>query len=186
LKIISLYTSKESSFIKRAQKQDRAAQKEIFEKYSPKMLSVCRMYVKDIHHAEDLMISGFLKVFTQIKSYQNKGSFEGWVRKIMINTCLSYLRKSNSILLTDEIEVYNKNSVDNFENTDVEDIQKLIDRLPTNYKLVFNLYEIEGFKHAEIAEKLKITVGTSKSQLFKAKKWLQEQYKKQNALYGDK
>lgn len=146
------------------------------------MLGVCRQYVKDLHHAEDLLLQGFLKVFTSIHKFKHEGSFEGWVRRIMVNTCISYLRKKNVIDLSDEDYVFNDAATESLENTSVEDIQKLIDLLPEGYKMVFNLYAIEGFKHSEIAEKLGISESTSKSQLFKARKQLQENYIKMNTI----
>ncbi|CAL2086642.1 RNA polymerase sigma-70 factor, ECF subfamily [Tenacibaculum sp. 190524A05c] len=181
MKIISLHTS-QANLIKKAQKQNREAQKQLFEMYSPKMLGVCRQYVKDLHHAEELMLSGFLKVFTNIKAFKNEGSFEGWIRRIMVNTCISYLRKKNVLVLTDEEYVFSEASIENMENTSVEDIQNLIDKLPEGYKIVFNLYAIEGYKHSEIAKKLNISESTSKSQLFKARKWLQTNYIKMNEV----
>ncbi len=184
MKIIPLHTTQKPT-IQRAIQQDREAQKEIFDYYSPKMLGVCRQYVKDNHHAEELMLSGFLKVFTHLQKFKHEGSFEGWIRRIMVNTCLSYLRKKNPIRTTDEDYVYNDLATESLENTSVEDIQKLIDGLPEGYKMVFNLYAIEGYKHAEIAKELNISVSTSKSQLFKARKWLQENYKKVNLILED-
>lgn len=181
MKIIPLHTS-QKSIIKKAIQQNREAQQSIFDEFSPKMLGVCRQYVKDNHHAEELMLSGFLKVFTHLHKFKHEGSFEGWIRRIMVNTCLSYLRKKNPIRTTDEEYVYNDHATESLEGTSVEDIQKLIDQLPEGYKMVFNLYAIEGFKHAEIAEELGITVSTSKSQLFKARKWLQENYRKMNQI----
>tara|TARA_R110001632_G_scaffold102664_2_gene211098 strand:+ start:1232 stop:1792 length:561 start_codon:yes stop_codon:yes gene_type:complete len=181
LKIIPLHTSQKSTITKAIQ-QNREAQKEIFDQFSSKMLGVCRQYVKDTHHAEDLMLSGFLKVFTHLHKFKHEGSFEGWIRKIMVNTCLSYLRKKNPIKPTDEEYVYHKYATVSLESTSVQDIQKLIDGLPEGYKMVFNLFAIEGYKHSEIAEEIGITVSTSKSQLFKARKWLQENYKKMNQI----
>ncbi|MFC2109860.1 RNA polymerase sigma factor [Bacteroidota bacterium] len=181
MKIISIHT-KEQRLIKKAQQQNRAAQQTLYEKHSPKMLGVCRQYVKDMHHAEELMLSGFLKVFTNIHKYENKGSFEGWIRRIMINTCISYLRKHNPIILVDDEQIFKTEEIINIENTGEKELQKLIDQLPEGYKLVFNLYAIEGYKHSEIAEKLAISESTSKSQLFKARKWLQKHYIKMNDL----
>lgn len=172
--------TQEKLLIKKAMDNNREAQKEMFERFSPKMLGVCRQYVKDIFHAEDLMLQGFLKVFTNLKSFENKGSFEGWIRKIMVNTCISFLRKKNELDFYDETDFYQTETTENLENTTIEDLQKLIDLLPDGYKVVFNLYAIEGFKHSEIAEKLGITESTSKSQLFKARKLLQENYYKTN------
>lgn len=181
MKIIPLHTS-QKSIIKGAIQQNREAQKAIFDEFSPKMLGVCRQYVKDNHHAEDLMLSGFLKVFTHLHKFKHEGSFEGWIRKIMVNTCLSYLRKKNPMKPTDEEYVYHSKATESLENTSVQDIQKLIDGLPEGYKMVFNLFAIEGYKHLEIAEELGISVSTSKSQLFKARKWLQENYNKMNRI----
>jgi len=185
LKIIKL--NNEKSLIKKAIANQRDAQQQLFAKYSPKMLGVCRQYVKDMHHAEDLLLQGFLKVFTNLDKFKFEGSFEGWIRRIMVNTCITYLRKKNVIDVTDEDYVFNDAATESLENTSVEDIQKLIDQLPEGYKMVFNLYAIEGYKHSEIAEQLGISESTSKSQLFKARKLLQQNYKKMNtAVHEDK
>ncbi|QTE23083.1 RNA polymerase sigma factor [Polaribacter cellanae] len=174
MKIIKLHNEK--SLIKKATNNNREAQKQLFEQHSPKMLGVCRQYVKDLHHAEDLLLQGFLKVFTNLHKFKHEGSFEGWIRRIMVNTCISYLRKKNVVDVFDEEYVFNDAATQSLENTSVEDIQKLIDTLPEGYKMVFNLYAIEGYKHQEIAAKLGISESTSKSQLFKARKLLQQNY----------
>lgn len=179
--------NQEKSLIKKAISNNREAQKQLFEQYSPKMLGVCRQYVKDLHHAEDLLLQGFLKVFTNLHKFKHEGSFEGWIRRIMVNTCISYLRKKNRIDLSDEDYVFNDSATESLESTTVEDIQKLIDQLPEGYKMVFNLFTIEGYKHSEIAQQLNISESTSKSQLFKARKMLQENYIKMNkAVHEDK
>lgn len=179
MKIIPLHLE-ERSLIKKAIQQNREAQQHLFEQFSPKMLGVCRQYVKDSHHAEDLLLSGFLKVFTNLHKFKHEGSFEGWIRRIMVNTCISYLRKKNLVDLTDEEYIFNGEATESLENTSVEDLQKLIDKLPEGYKMVFNLFAIEGYKHSEIAAKLEISESTSKSQLFKARKLLQANYYKMN------
>jgi len=179
LKIIPLH-NQQKSLINKAIAHNREAQQQLFEQFSPKMLGVCRQYVKDNHHAEDLLLSGFLKVFVNLHKFKHEGSFEGWIRKIMVNTCISYLRKKNLVDLSDEDFVFNDAATDSLENTSVEDIQKLIDKLPKGYKMVFNLFAIEGYKHSEIAEELGISESTSKSQLFKARKLLQENYIRMN------
>ena len=139
------------------------------------MLSVCRQYCKDIQQAEDVMITAFMKVFVNIKNFENKGSFEGWIRRIMVNECISFLRVHKKVAFIDDSE-YFVESFNNIEsNFSVDDIQYLIDQLPDGYKMVFNLYCIEGFKHQEIAKMLHINEGTSKSQLSHARKILQEQ-----------
>ena len=179
MKIINLHNP-QKSLIKKAIDNNREAQQQLFEQHSPKMLGVCRQYVKDLHHAEDLMLQGFLKVFTNLQKFKHEGSFEGWIRRIMVNTCISHLRKKNVINLSDEEYVFNDAATESLENTSVEDIQKLIDKLPEGYKMVFNLFAIEGYKHSEIAEKLGVSESTSKSQLFKGRKLLQENYYKMN------
>ena len=185
MKIIKIHNEK--LLIKKAIQNNREAQQQLFAKHSPKMLGVCRQYVKDLHHAEDLLLSGFLKVFTKLYTFKHEGSFEGWIRRIMVNTCISHLRKKNLVNLSDEDFVFNEAATESLENTSVTDIQKLIDALPEGYKIVFNLFAIEGFKHSEIASNLGISVSTSKTQLFRARKLLQKNYIKMNTLeHGNK
>ncbi|MEM6719698.1 MAG: RNA polymerase sigma factor [Bacteroidota bacterium] len=175
MKVIQLHLQ-ETQLIKRAKRNDRKAQQALYAQHAPKMLSVCRYYISNVHDAEEIMLSGFFKVFTQLKTYQNKGSFEGWIRRIMIRESISFLRKKNPLVMVDEIESYTKITDCEMDvNAGVEEIQKAIDALPKGYRIVFNLYEIEGYKHQEIAEMLNISVSTSKTQLFKAKKTLQTQ-----------
>ena len=175
MKIIQLH-KKQSTLIKKAIEQNREAQQLLFEQYSPKMLGVCRQYVKDLHHAEDLMLQGFFKVFTNLKQFTGKGSFEGWIRRIMVNESLTYIRRNKSMFL--EVEIEKADREPDYrqvqDQLEVEDLQKLIDRLPTGYKTVFNLYAIEGFSHKEIAQKLGVSENTSKSQLSRARGHLQK------------
>lgn len=173
VKVISFY-SNEKQLIKKAIKGNQLAQRTIYERFSPKMLSVCRQYIRDIHFAEDVMVNGFVKVFKHLESFEHRGSFEGWVRRIMIRESISYLRKSQFVVYDDE--ALDQNAKVNevvFESFNVEHIQQLIDELPEGYKMVFVLYAVEGYKHQEIAEMLNISEGTSKSQLSKARKLLQ-------------
>ena len=185
MKIISFYTN-EKQLLKKVIAGNREAQKALYEKHAPKMLSVCRQYIKDIHFAEDVMVSGFVKVFKNLSSFEHRGSFEGWIRKIMVRESISYLRKKQFVVFDDDI--YERNNTDCISissSLDVEHIQVLIDDLPEGYKMVFVLYAVEGYKHAEIAQMLGIAESTSKSQLFKARRMLQEKLKKQNILgYG--
>ncbi|QWX84186.1 RNA polymerase sigma factor [Cellulophaga sp. HaHaR_3_176] len=185
MKIISFYTN-EKNLIKKAISGNSDAQKHLYEKHAPKMLSVCRQYIKDADFAEDVMVTSFVKVFKYLDTFKFEGSFEGWIRRIMIRESITYLRKKQFVVFDDDVFERNSQSHDYFSSEiDVEQIQMLIDRLPEGYKMVFVLYAVEGYKHAEIAEMLQITEGTSKSQLFKARKLLQEQLKKQNILgYG--
>ncbi|MCC9063289.1 RNA polymerase sigma factor [Flavobacterium piscisymbiosum] len=174
MKIIHLH-QEETEIIKLAVENNRQAQQQIYSRFSSKMLSVCRQYIKDIQLAEDVMITAFMKVFTNLNKFENKGSFEGWIRRIMVNECISYLRVQKKVKFVED-EIYVEES---FNATDsqfsIDQIQFLIDALPDGYKMVFNLYAIEGYKHNEIAKMLGINEGTSKSQLSHARKMLQTQ-----------
>ncbi len=187
LKIIPFYKN-EKQLIKKATSGNRDAQERLYKKHAPKMLSVCRQYIKDIHFAEDVMVQGFLKMFNKLNSFKFEGSFEGWLRRIMIRESISYLRKQQFVVYDDE--VYEKNQSEKISQStdlDTEHIQQLIDALPQGYKMVFVLYTVEGYKHKEIAEMLSITESTSKTQLLKARKLLQEQLRKQNIIgYGNR
>jgi RNA polymerase sigma-70 factor (ECF subfamily) len=177
LKVINLH-QEEKDVIKLAADNNRHAQQKIYTKHAPKMLSICRQYIKDLHLAEDVMITAFMKVFANLKNFEHKGSFEGWIRRIMVNECISYLRVQKKVGFLED-EYYKEESFNNIEsNLSVDDIQNLIDSLPEGYKMVFNLYCIEGYKHQEIAKMLDISEGTSKSQLSHARKMLQEQVNK--------
>ncbi|MGM0932191.1 MAG: RNA polymerase sigma factor [Bacteroidota bacterium] len=183
MKVIQLFKN-EKLLIKRAVNQNREAQRQLYDEHSGKMLSVCRQYIKDFQQAEEVMLSGFLKVFLHLKSFKNEGSFEGWMRRIMIRECISFLRSNKKLqFLEDE---FSQTEIPETVSSElsVEEIQTLIDELPEGYRMVFIMYAIEGYKHAEIADLLKITEGTSKSQLFKARKMLQEKLIAQNTAYG--
>jgi RNA polymerase sigma-70 factor, ECF subfamily len=177
MKVINLH-QEEKELIELAVENNRHAQHKIYSKFSPKMLSVCRQYIKDLHQAEDIMITAFMKVFTNLKNFKHEGSFEGWIRRIMINECISYIRVQKKVKFIED-ENYFEESFNNIESQfSVEDIQFLIDNLPDGYKMVFNLYAIEGYKHQEISEMLGINEGTSKSQLSHARKMLQNNISK--------
>jgi len=165
--------------IKKAAQADREAQERLYNRYAPKMLSVCRQYVKDLQFAEDVMVGGFLKVFKYIDTFKFEGSFEGWIRKIMVRESITFLRKKQPIIFDDE--VYERSApkhITSVPDLDVEQVQMLIDALPNGYKMVFVLYAIEGYTHSEIAEQLHISESSSRSQLFKARKTLQEKLEK--------
>ena len=177
MKVIPLFRNR-SQLVARAAKQDPKAQQEIFEQFSPKMLGVCRLYICDLQHAEDVMLGAFFKAFSHLSDFQDKGSFEGWLRKIMVRESISFLRTQKKLEFSEDLPMEATNSFNDIQsNIDVEHIQQLIDELPEGYRMVFVMYAIEGYKHREIAELLKIDEGTSKSQLFKARRMLQEQLK---------
>ena len=185
MKIISFYKN-EKQLIKKSATGNREAQQHLFEKYSPKMLGVCRQYIKDIHFAEDVMIDGFVKVFKNLNTFRFEGSFEGWVRRIMVRESITFLRKRQFIVYDDRAyEQASLKSEPSSSELDVAHIQNLIDALPEGYRTVFVLFAIEGYSHTEIAELLNISEGTSRSQLFKSRKMLKEKLKQQNIIgYG--
>ena len=186
MKVVTLFNN-EVKLIKKATQNNREAQHVLFELHAPKMLSVCRYYVKDMQHAEEVMLNGFLKVFTSLKTFKHEGSFEGWIRRIMVREAISFLRQKKTIQFVDEEYQHIEIQDETTQQYDVAQLQELIDNLPEGYKMVFVMYAIEGYKHAEIATLLNISIGTSKSQLFKARKMLQDNIKILNTKeYGTK
>tara|TARA_R110000751_G_scaffold42429_5_gene98571 strand:+ start:466 stop:1035 length:570 start_codon:yes stop_codon:yes gene_type:complete len=185
VKVISFFNN-EKQLIKKAANGNRDAQRALYNLHAPKMLSVCRRYLKDVMQAEEAMCNGFLKVFKNLKSFRDEGSFEGWIRRIMVNESISYLRKEEKITFTDLKEDFSDASYSPQDSDlEVEHIQALIDELPEGYRAVFVMYAVEGYKHQEIAKLLEISESTSKSQLFKARKLLQFKLKESNSyLYG--
>ena len=182
--------SKEELLVDRLKKNDALAQKELYQQSSKKMLSVCRSYIEDMHYAEDCMINGFCKVFNHIQKFQNKGSFEGWVRRIMVNECLTFLRSNKTLIYVDDNRIADYDEVDDEVDNELLDfnVQEVLDQLSEPYRLVFNLHILEDYSHQEIAEVLNISVSTSKTQLFRAKAKLKEivlnQKKKRNEKEG--
>lgn len=185
MKVIQLHKN-EKKLIQSAAKQNREAQHVLYELHAPKMLSVCRYYIKDVYQAEEVLLNGFFKVFKSIKTFKNEGSFEGWIRRIMVREAISYLRQKKHIEFATEAQFIKQEYINNIEtNIEVAELQQLIDSLPEGYKVVFVMYAIEGYKHNEIADILNIAEGTSKSQLFKARQMLQKKIKELNTnSYG--
>ena len=158
----------------------RHAQKKLYDIYANEMFKVCLVYAKDYDSANDLLQEGFLKVFQNLHKFKNSGSLGGWMRTVIVNNCIDAYRADkwnrNKVLLNEEFNVHEKIIAINgaekkFER---EDFLVIIKSLPEGYKLVLNLYFLEDLGHKEIAEKLQISEGTSKSQLYKAKKHLKE------------
>lgn len=161
--------------LEQCKREERKAQKELYERFAPTMLAVCRRYVTHLEIAEEMLSNGFIKAFRYIGQFENKGSFEGWLRKIMVRECLDYVRsKKDFIISVDEftpnIEPYENAST----HLETNELLALIDELPAGYREVFNLYVMEGFKHHEIGDMLGISENTSKTQLMKAKLALQK------------
>ncbi|MBL6964467.1 MAG: sigma-70 family RNA polymerase sigma factor [Bacteroidetes bacterium] len=143
------------------------------------MFAVCLYYAKDQTDAEDILHDGFMKVFKSIKQYKGTGSLEGWIKRIMINTALERFRKQNYLYSVEEVvEVVEDEGYENIVSSiNFQDLIDLIRELSPQYRIVFNLYAVEGHSHKEIADLLEISVGTSKSNLARARKILQEKVK---------
>ena len=166
----------ETELIRACKKQNAKAQRTLYDKYASYMLGLCKRYIKGEMEAEDVMIKGFMKVFTKIDLFEGKGSFEGWMKRIMINEALGYIRKNKSMYLEIEIEAADKEPDFDTLSTELEamDLLKMVNGLPSGYRTIFNLYAIEGYSHKEIAELLGISENTSKSQLSRARMHLQK------------
>jgi RNA polymerase sigma-70 factor (ECF subfamily) len=183
VKIIPLYAS-ELLLIKACQAAEPKAQQVVYEKYAGKMYAICKRYIGAEMEAEDVMVEGFLKVFNKINGFEIKGSFEGWIKRIMVNESLMYLRskkKEGFQVAYDSIIV---EPTTNLPTTDLEcdELMEMINSLSLGYKTVFNMYAIEGYSHSEIAKMLNISEGTSKSQLSRARALLQDIIQKKEMI----
>lgn len=153
------------------------AQKNLYEKFSRKMMGVCLRYCDSTEEAEDVVQNGFISVFENIESFRGSGSLEGWVRKIMVNTALTNIRKNKKLkqnIELDSVEFMLPSNIHTNDSFATKDLLKIIQSLPVGFKTVFNLYAIEGYSHKEIGEMLNISEGTSKSQYSRAKAHLQK------------
>jgi len=154
--------------------------------FAGKMFAVCLRYCNDKTEAEDCLQEGFIKVFTHINKFRFNGSFEGWVRRIMVNTVIEIYRKKQPEVLVDEFPILTDSSSNDDDECDSvfseQELIEMIQELPPKYKIVFNLYVLEGYSHAEIAETTGISVGTSKSNLARARQWLKKALEKRLLL----
>ncbi|MFT6945667.1 MAG: RNA polymerase sigma factor (sigma-70 family) [Vicingaceae bacterium] len=160
--------------------EEKSAQQHLYETYSPKMYYVCLRYARHASEAQDMLQDGFIKVFDNIGSFKSNGSFEGWIRRIVVNTALNYCRKSSFKQEQIGIEDYQDTVVKSkaVSNLGEKELLALIQKLSDGYRMVFNLYVIEGYSHKEIGEMLNVTESTSRSQLAKSRKWMQNELEK--------
>lgn len=170
------FFNQEAQLVKALQKADPKAQWQVYEKYSSRMLGVCMRYVGDRMSAEDVLVEGFMRVFDRIDQFKSEGSLEGWIRRVMVNEALGYLRQRKRLL--DDVDLDEAHGVPDSSPMDhsleTQELMNIIEGLPTGYRTVFNLYAIEGYSHAEIADLLSISESTSKSQLHRARALLQQ------------
>ena len=169
----SSYT--EAELVAGCKKEKPKYQRALYQRYYRLMFGVCMRYADNSDDAQDILQEGFIRVFRKIDTFKGKGSFEGWVRRIMIHTSIEHYRRNSRYFMVD-IEAARgvEFDADALSSMSRQEILQLINQLPVGYRTVFNLYAIEGYAHQEIAEMLNISVGTSKSQLSRAKKILQE------------
>jgi RNA polymerase sigma factor (sigma-70 family) len=162
--------------IRKCSSGDRKAQTALYNHFAPKMFGVCLRYSRDIIEAEDNLQEGFVRVFTKIGQYAYRGSFEGWIRRIMVTTSLEKFRKNSHLYPVEDMVIYEGNSFaeDTISGISAEDLLKIVQKLPPRYKMVFNLYAIEGYSHQEIGKLMNISEGTSKSNLSRARVILQK------------
>lgn len=160
-------------------KNDRKAQEMLYRAFAPKMMTVCLRYADSQFEAEEIMQLGFIKVFKNISSFAGKGSFEGWMRRIIVNTAIEACKKQTFITSIDTLDNEGQLSLQTIDSdrATVTELMEMIHELPAGYRLVFNMYSIEGFSHKEIAERLNITEGASKSQLSRARARLKQKIK---------
>lgn len=172
---LTVYSAREEELLRGCLRRDPAAQRQLYDSYSPRMYSVCYRYVRDEMIAEDVMVTAFTRVFDKIDQFKGEGSLEGWVRRIMVNEALTHLRKARTMQVHTDLD--NAGPVpdadSSADNLEAEDLLQMIARLPPGYRIVFNMYAIDGYSHREIADHLGITENTSKSQLSRARVFLQ-------------
>ena len=171
-----LFHNKKDDLLSRLKKQEPTAQKIFYEQNVKKFLSISKSYVTDIYQAEDCVIKAFCKVFKSIETFRGEGNLEGWARRILVNECLNFIKSHKTVFYIDDIhpsaleEIHDEITDCNFN------AQELLDQLPDAYRMVFNLYVIEGCSHQEISDFLNISLSVSKTQLFRAKEKLRKIY----------
>jgi RNA polymerase sigma factor (sigma-70 family) len=175
----------EQALIQGCLRKEVSAQRELYDRYSPKMLAVCYRYAVNREDAEDMLQEGFVKVFLQIQSFEGRGSFEGWIRRIIVHTCINHLQKNKKF--QESLDIVHANGLLTRADAipsivQAKQITECIRLLPMGYRTVLNLYAIEGYTHREIAEMLKIEESTSRSQYTRAKNLLENLLIQRNIL----
>ena len=166
--------------IESCRKGDRASQKALYDRLAPRMFPICIRYAGDREVAQDILQDGFITLFTRLESYKGEGSFEGWARKIFVTTALMSLRKKDALKMSEELDVVRGMKADipsQGQNIGYKELMKLVMELPAGFRTVFNMYAIEGYSHKEIGEMLGISETTSRTQLSRARIWLQNKIK---------
>ena len=166
--------------VESCRKGDRASQKALYDRLAPRMYPICIRYAGDREVAQDILQDGFITLFTKLEDYKGDGSFEGWARRIFVTTALMYLRKKDALKMSDELDVVRgmkSDTVTQMQDLGYKELMELIMSLPPGFRTVFKLYAIEGFSHKDISEMLGISETTSRTQLSRARTWLQNKIK---------
>lgn len=158
------------------------AQKRLYDRYSSKLYGISLRYASSVAEAEDILQDSFIKIFNKLHTFKHEGSFEGWIKRITTHTAIEYYRRRIEYSDIEEIPTSKYTSVMEESNLEVKELLEMIQNMPTGYRLVFNLFAIEGYSHHEIASQLKITEGTSKSQLARARAYLQNKLQLKNKI----
>jgi len=179
----------EEAILQGCLKNQAAAQKELYNRYSPKMLAVCYRFAHNREDAEDMLQEGFIKVFSQIHTFQNKGAFEGWIRRIIVHTCINNLKKNKRF--NESVDILHASTLQVREESvpsivQAKQIVDCIRILPIGYRTVLNLYAIEGYSHKEISDMLDIEESTSRSQYTRAKQMLEDILIRKNIIQKPK
>ena len=170
----------EAELIAQCLKNDALAQKQMYEWLAPRMHALCLRYIADREAARDVLHDGFITLFAKLENYKGEGSFEGWARRIFITTALMYLRKNDILKHADQLEEASQlvpYEAGIIERMDAKVLMDLVQQMPAGFRTVFNMYAIEGYTHKEIADALGITETTSRTQLSRARIWLQNKIK---------
>lgn len=173
---LEIYRKGEDDLINGCRGRDNNAQRKLYDLYSPKMYALCYRYVRNAAEAEDVLVTAFMKVFEKIDQFKGDGSFEGWIRRIVVNEALTALRKNRNVTLETDIEAadWDPHSMQLIDHLEIQDLVDMIAELPPGYRVVFNMYAIDGYSHKEIADQLGISENTSKSQLSRARAHLRK------------
>lgn len=182
----SITFTSEEELVDRCLKEDRVAQHALYNKYASSMLGICNRYASHVQEAEDMMQDGFIQVFNNIGKFRFQSSLKTWITRIMINTAINYVRKHHKFQWEGELEIVSDSmeySAEMLTSYDAKLVMKSIQQLPTGYKMVLNLFAIEGYSHKEIADMLGIQEATSRSQYAKAKASLMKELNKYGIVY---
>lgn len=178
----------ETDIIRGCKEGDSRSQRRLYDLYSPRMFGICLRYGQDDDDAADILQDAFIKVFVKIHEFRHEGSFEGWIRRIVVNTAINHCIKNKKHMYhydLDEVEGMVEDESVNYDPLQVNDLLTLVRHLPTGYRTVFNLYEIEGYAHKEIAEMMGISINTSKTQLMHGRRLLQKRLLQMNKIASE-